>query len=126
MVKRRSGDLDSSLLRRGGVRGKHLAHQFALPGNDEGLILQRISLTFLDQRRDIRIFKKELIKPCDLREHLQIGKILRLKIFVGPLRRIAGAVEIAPKAPDSADTAQSYVPGSPEKDIAARSGVRRA
>src|SRR5579872_5504536 len=76
MIKGRSGYFDSALLRGRGMCGQHLAQQFTLASDHEGLILQRESLTLFDQSRDIRVVEKELIKPCYLREHLQIGEVL--------------------------------------------------
>ncbi len=125
MIERRSRNFDSSLLRGGGMGGQHFTQQSALSGDHECLILERESLTLLDQRGDIRIVQKELVEPCDLREHLQIGEVLRLKIFFGPFGGIARLRGNAPKAHGSVDSGRSCSPDSPETDIAGRSGVRR-
>ena len=41
------------------------------------------------QRRYVLLFQKEFVEPGNLRQHLQIGKILRLKIPLRPFRMIA-------------------------------------
>ncbi len=40
------------------------------------------------QRRHVLLFQKKLVEPRNLRQHLQIGKILRLKIPLRPLRMV--------------------------------------
>src|SRR5579872_5496547 len=97
MVKGRSGYFDSSLLRRRGVRGQHFTQQRTLASDHEGLLLQGKSVTFFDQRRDLWIIQEKLIKPCDLRKHLQVSEVLRLKVFVRPFRRITKAAKSLPK-----------------------------
>jgi hypothetical protein len=67
---------------------QHPAQQFLLPGNHKFLIVQRVVVSFLDQRRDVLFFQKELVKPCDLRQHLKVGEILRLEISFRSLRMI--------------------------------------
>ncbi len=44
--------------------------------------------SFLDQRRNVFLFQKKFVKPCDLRKHLKVGEILRLEISFRPLRMI--------------------------------------
>ena len=41
--------------------------------------------------------QEELVKPRDLRQHLQIGEVLRLKILLCPLRRICRRSESFPQ-----------------------------
>ena len=79
------------------MRGNDLAYQFTLPGNDECLVFQRVPLPFFDQCRNFGIFEKEFIKPGDLREHLEVREVLRLKILIRPLRRIARASKALPQ-----------------------------
>ena len=54
-------------------------------------------MTLLDECGDIRIFQEELVEPRDLGEHLQIGEVLRLKIFFGPFGGIARAAKSLPQ-----------------------------
>ena len=42
-----------------------------------------------DQRRNVFLFQKEFVEPRHLRQHLQVGKILRLKIALRAFRMIA-------------------------------------
>src|SRR5258705_13983104 len=67
--------------------------------DDKALIVQRVVPAFLDQRGDFRVLKKEFVKPGNLRKHLQIGKVLRLEIFLGWLRTIAAATKTLPELP---------------------------
>src|ERR1700681_1150318 len=79
------------------MRGKHLTQQGTLTSDCKALIFERESTTLLDERGDIRVVQEELVEPCDLGEHLQIGEVLRLKVFLGPFRRITGAAESFPE-----------------------------
>ena len=54
-------------------------------------------MSLLDQIGDAGFFQEKLIEPSDLGEHLQVGKVLRLKIFFGALRRLARIAEALPK-----------------------------
>src|SRR2546422_11553707 len=65
--------------------------------DDKALIVQRVVPAFLDQRGDFRVQKKEFVKPGDLREHLQVGEVLRLKIFLGPFGSITAATKTLPE-----------------------------
>ena len=57
------------------------------------LIFERVVALFLDQRRNVFVFQKEFVEPCDLRQHLQVGEVLRIKIFFRFLGRIAMLAE---------------------------------
>src|SRR5579863_6778766 len=79
------------------MSGKYFANQSTLSSDNKGLILEGEGMTFLDQCGNIRIFQKELVEPCDLGQHLQIGEVLRLKVFLSPLRRITGTAKSLPQ-----------------------------
>ena len=68
---------------------QNFAQQFPFPLNHEPLIVERILVTLRHQGRHRFLFQKEFVEPGKLRQHLQIGKILRLKIPFRPLRMIA-------------------------------------
>ena len=76
---------------------KHFGEQFAFASDNKALIIEGIISCFLDQRSDFGFLEEELIEPGDLREHLEISEILRLKIFFGTVRRLAGAAETLPQ-----------------------------
>ena len=97
VVERRSGDFNSTMFCRVRMCRKHLGQQLAFALDRETLVFQRVVAAFLDQLRNLRIVEKEFVEPCNLREHLQIGKVLGLKIFLGPLRRITCAPESFPQ-----------------------------
>src|SRR5436190_12040221 len=65
--------------------------------DDKALIVQRVVPAFLDQGGDFRILKKEFVEPGNLRKHLQIGKVLRLEIFLGWFRTIPAATKTLPE-----------------------------
>src|SRR3984957_18206768 len=88
MVKSRSRDLDQALLLRLGMRRQHSSKKFSFQRNHKTLVLEREVSSLADQLRDIFFPQKIFIEPPDLREHLQIGEILRLKIFLRALCRI--------------------------------------
>ena len=98
VIKRRCGNLDSSVPRGLGMGGQDLSQQLArarlqvadLPGSSPGLF--RIS------SGDIGIFKEEFIEPCDLRQHLQIGEVLQLE----ELRELGGIAPVAKMIPEFA------------------------
>ena len=123
MIERCCRNFDGTRLRRVGMRRQHPASNSRSRAITKLLIVQRVVVSFLDQRRDIWIFQKEFVKPCDLRKHLQIGEVLRLEISFRPLRMIARARETAPTTRDSADNARSNSAGSPETGIAAQTAA---
>ena len=61
------------------------AKQFALPRDHKPLVFERIVPAFADQFRNVRLRQKIFVEPSNLRQHLQIGEILRLKIFLRSL-----------------------------------------
>jgi len=88
---------------------KNLGDELALLGDDESLILERIAFPFLDQSGDVGLGEKELVEPRDLGKNLEVGEILRLKVFLGTFGGIACAAETLPEflvpgiAPDHID-----------------------
>ena len=54
-------------------------------------------MALLDQLRDVCFFQKEFIEPGDLREHLQVGEVLRLKVLLGPLGGCSVLAEAVPQ-----------------------------
>src|SRR5579871_5172123 len=89
MVERRRRNLDGTFLGSVGVRGQNAANQRALLCDYKLLIVERKVVPFRDQRGDLFLFEKELIEPRDLRQHLQIGEILILKISLRALGMIS-------------------------------------
>jgi hypothetical protein len=81
------------------VGRKYLGQQLTLLPNHELLILQRIVPAFLDQCRNLRLFQEEFVKPGYLREHLEVGKILRLEIAFGALGGIPDTAKPLPQLP---------------------------
>ncbi len=81
MIKRRGRDFDSALLRCFSVGWQHFADQFAFALNNEMLIFQAETVTLLDEPRKFGLLKKKLIEPRQLGQHLQVSKILKLKIL---------------------------------------------
>src|SRR5256714_3423724 len=88
VIKRRRGNLNRALLRRFCMCRQHTREQFSLSRNHKFLIIERVVMPFRDQRRNVFLLEEEFIEPSDLREHLQIGKILRLKIPFSAIRMI--------------------------------------
>src|SRR5438874_2383690 len=83
MIEGGSGDLDPALFCSVSMRWKNFLNQLALIINYEFLIFGRKSAAFAHQSSDLRLRKKKLVEPGNLRKYLQVGKILGLKIFVG-------------------------------------------
>ena len=54
--------------------------QLALLGYHQALIVERIISLLADQFGNIFFFEKIFVEPSNLREHLQIGEVLRQKI----------------------------------------------
>jgi hypothetical protein len=77
--------------------GQDLCQQFLFLLNYELLILEGVAMTFSDQGCDICLVEEELVKPGDLRKHLQVGEVLGLKKLLGTFGRIAGAAETIAK-----------------------------
>jgi hypothetical protein len=48
-------------------------------------------------KQRFRILQEEFVKPGDLGEHLQIGEVLGLEVFVRALRVVAGTAEALPQ-----------------------------
>ena len=89
VIEGRGRDFHRSLLRGVGIRRQNLAQQFSLAYDHKLLIFQRVIAAFLHQRGHVLVFQEKLVEPGDLREHLQIGQVPRLEIFLRPLWRIA-------------------------------------
>ena len=109
VIERGGRNLDSSVLRRFGVRGQDFGQQFALPRDHEALIVQRVIRALFESARDIGIVQKEFVEPGDLRKHLQIGKVLRLKKLLGCFRGYRRHRESGPRIRGTGDSAQSDV-----------------
>src|SRR5689334_17364137 len=97
MIKGRGRNLDSAALRCLGMCRKHPGNQFALVLNHEPLILQGIASFLFNQLLDLRLCEKEFVKPGNLRDHLQISKILLTEISFGSLRRFPATAETLPQ-----------------------------
>ena len=67
------------------MRRQNSAHQFPFARDHQLLIVERIAAALGDQRCDVLLFEKKFIEPCNLRQDLQVGEILRLKISLGAL-----------------------------------------
>src|SRR5213592_4060796 len=93
VLKRGGGNLDPALLRGIGVCGENFADQVTLALDHELLVLERIAAGLTNKFGNFRLLQEELIEPCDLREHLQISKVLGLKISFGALRRRAATLK---------------------------------
>src|SRR5215469_1675728 len=76
---------------------QNLCQQFSLLFDDKPLLIQRKAAVLSDQRRDVRLIEKKFVEPGDLRKHLKIGEILRLKKSVGPFGRISEALKALPQ-----------------------------
>ncbi len=99
MIKRRRRNFDRSLLGGARVGRQNFGQQFPLARDYKTLIFKRIIAFFPDQRRNVRVFQKEFVEPCDLRQHLQVGEIPRLKIFLRFLGRLPMLPEALPQLP---------------------------
>ena len=73
------------------------AEQFALPRDHKALVFERIVPAFADQFGNVFLRQKILVEPSNLREHLQVGEILRLKILLRPLGRISRPAKLLPQ-----------------------------
>ena len=89
VIERRGRELNRSLLRRLGMRRQNSSQQLLLARNHKLLIVERVAVPLGDQSRHILLFQKELVEPGKLRQDLQVGEILRLKISLRPFRMIA-------------------------------------
>jgi hypothetical protein len=99
MIERRRRNLDRPFLRRVGIGRQTLPSSSRSRCNHKTLIFERVVALFLDQRGNIFIFQKEFVEPCDLRQHLQIGEVARLKIFFRFLGRYPCSPETLEKLP---------------------------
>src|SRR5947209_14465941 len=86
MVERRRRYLDRSLLRRLRIRRQHRRQNLSLLGDDELLVVWRIVALLRHQSLDFLLLQKKLVKPCQLREHLQVGEVLRGEALLRRLR----------------------------------------
>jgi hypothetical protein len=68
---------------------QHLSHQLPLARDHKLLIVERIVVSLGNQRRNVFLFEKKLVEPGQLRQDLQISKILRLKIALRAFRMVA-------------------------------------
>ena len=73
------------------------AEQVALPRNHKPLVFERVVPAFADQFRNIFLRQKIFVEPANLREHLQVGEILSLKIFFRALGRSARQMKSLPQ-----------------------------
>ena len=73
------------------------AEQLALPRHHQPLVFERIVPAFADQFRNVFLRQKILVEPPNLREHLQVGEVLSLKIFLRALRRFPRPVKFLPQ-----------------------------
>src|SRR5215469_6782991 len=76
---------------------QNLCQQFSLLLDDKPLVIQRIAVALSDQSRDVRLIEKKFVEPGDLRKHLKIGEILRLKKSVSLFGRISEALKALPQ-----------------------------
>ena len=97
VIERRRRKLDRSFLRRLGMRRQHSAQQFPFPRNHKLLIVERVAVPLGHQRRDVFLFQKEFVEPRNLRQDLQVGEILRLKISLRALRMVAMLAKALPQ-----------------------------
>ncbi len=97
MIERRCRKLDRSALRRLCIRGQNLRQHLALFRDDQLLILAREVFALLHQCRDVGIRKEKLVKPRQLRQHLQICVIARNEVRLGSLGPRAGRVIPVPQ-----------------------------
>ena len=97
VIERGGRNLDSSVLRGFGVRGQDFGQQFALMGHHEALVVQRVAAAFLNEPGDVGIVQEVFVEPGDLREHLQVGKVLRREIFFRAFRCAAGVAKVVPQ-----------------------------
>ena len=94
MIERGRRDLDQTLAGRLRMGRKNQSQQLALPRNHLPLVVERIIPPFADQFRNVLLFPKIFVEPPNLRQHLQIGEILRQKIFVRFLRHASRAAKL--------------------------------
>src|SRR5262244_2660730 len=76
---------------------KNLTYQFALIRDYKLLLFKRIISAFLDQFLNIRLSQEEFIEPSNLRQHLQVSEILRLKVSFSAVRRLIHAAKLFPQ-----------------------------
>src|SRR5271154_209925 len=69
------------------------AQQLTLSRYYESLVLKCIAPAFANQFRNVLLRQKVFVKPSNLREHLQVGEVLRLKIFLRSLGRVSRRVK---------------------------------
>src|SRR5581483_7421464 len=93
VIVRRGGDLDGAARRGLLVRGQDRSHDFALLGQHQALVMLVVIASLSDQQGNLRIVEEKLVKPGELRQHLKICKILRLKELDGMRGVAAGAPE---------------------------------
>ena len=99
VIERRRGNLYRTFLGGLGIGGQNLGQQFPFALDHKTLIVERVVALFLDQRGNVFVFQKEFVEPCNLRKHLQVGEMLRLKILFGLLGHIAVLAEPLPQFP---------------------------
>src|SRR5450755_2222184 len=86
MIERRGGNLDLAARGEILVDRNHLAQDLLLLARHDGLIIERV-IALLRQKRFhfVVVRLKLLIEPGELRQDLQIAKILRAEDAAGPL-----------------------------------------
>jgi len=73
MIVRSGRQFDGATLGRRAIGGQHALQNLVLLAHHEALILFAIALTFFHQCLDRRIAQVILVKPGNLREHLQVA-----------------------------------------------------
>src|SRR6478672_10377830 len=79
------------------MRRNHFGQKIPLIINDKPLIVARVISAFLNQGCNFWILQKKFVEPGNLRKYLQVGEVLRLKIFVGLIGIIAALAQALPK-----------------------------
>src|SRR6185437_9924617 len=109
MVERGRGDLRASALCGGGVRGQYFGEQLALVLNDEVLLVTGEAAALLDDPGHFGLIEKKLVEPGNLREHLQVREVLRLKVALGFFWSVPGALHPLPEFPISRITSDQVL-----------------
>ena len=99
MIVRRTREFDRTTLCRIRVNRQYFGDQFALAGDHEALVFERVIAALSDECGNFRIFEEEFIEPGDLGKNLQIGEVLGPEKFFRVLGRVPRATKTVPQFP---------------------------
>src|ERR1700690_845492 len=108
-------DFNSPVLCRSCMGRQDLGQQFALSIYYKTLVRERVIASFFNESSDVGLVEEKFIEPGDLRQDLQVGEVLRRKIFLCGFRRAARVAKVVPQLPVAGITRNQILRISLEK-----------